>query len=90
MVDSDGWCMNTTHNDQRVIMILIKFCSGFCTETLLLICFVLGYDATVDGRINNEFSAAAFRFGHTLIQDRFRRSDVNYNNDDSLMLSSVS
>ena len=50
----------------------------------------LGYDATVDGRITNEFSAAAFRFGHTLIQDRFRRSDVNYNNDDSLMLSSVS
>ena len=52
--------------------------------------FGLGYDATVDGRITNEFSAAAFRFGHTLIQDRFRRSDVNYNNDDTLMLSSVS
>ncbi len=47
------------------------------------------YDPTVDGRIANEFSTAAFRFGHTLIQERFRRSDSDYNNDDSLMLSSV-
>lgn len=56
---------------------------------VIILFFSPDYDSTVDGRITNEFATAAYRFGHTLIQDRFRRSDANYNNDDTLMLSSV-
>ena len=48
------------------------------------------YNPKVDGRGLNAFGAAAFRFGHTLVQDRLRRTDHRYRKDDSLMLSSVS
>jgi peroxidase len=36
-----------------------------------------GYDSTVDARLSNEFSAAAFRFGHTLLQSDILRLDEN-------------
>lgn len=36
-----------------------------------------GYDSTVDARISNEFSAAAFRVGHTLLQSDILRLDEN-------------
>ena len=49
----------------------------------------IGYEGG-DPRIFPSFSTAAYRFGHTLIQERFRRADHNYHYDDSLMLSSVS
>ncbi len=36
-----------------------------------------GYDETVNGVISNEFSAAAFRLGHTLLNSTIRRIDVD-------------
>jgi hypothetical protein len=38
-----------------------------------------GYDSTVDPRISNEFAAAAFRVGHTLLQSDILRLDENGN-----------
>ncbi len=35
-----------------------------------------GYDATVNSNISNEFSAAAFRMGHTLLNSTIRRIDI--------------
>lgn len=46
-----------------------------------------GYDASVDARIPNEFSAAAFRFGHSLVHERFARIDQHGIQDDGLLLS---
>lgn len=47
-----------------------------------LSCCDPGYDANVDSRIPNEFATAAFRYGHTLLQERLFRIDgrgqVNY------------
>jgi len=34
-----------------------------------------GYDQTIDANISNEFSAAAFRMGHTLLNSNIRRID---------------
>jgi peroxidase len=36
-----------------------------------------GYDETVDAAIKNEFSTAAFRFGHTMLPDQLLRLDNN-------------
>ncbi|PHQ31643.1 peroxidase family protein [Rhodopirellula bahusiensis] len=44
-----------------------------------------GYDSTVDPSIANEFSTAAFRFGHTTLNDEFRFVD----NDGNEMAESV-
>nr|XP_046911836.1 uncharacterized protein LOC124492873 isoform X1 [Dermatophagoides farinae]XP_046911838.1 uncharacterized protein LOC124492873 isoform X1 [Dermatophagoides farinae] len=37
-----------------------------------------GYDDDCDATIKNEFSAAVFRLGHTLLKPSFERLDVNY------------
>lgn len=36
------------------------------------------YDPSCDGTILNEFSAGAFRFGHSLLRPFFRRVDSSY------------
>lgn len=37
-----------------------------------------GYDNQCDATIMNEFSAAIFRLGHTLLKPSFERLDRNY------------
>jgi len=41
-----------------------------------------GYDPTVDPSIANEFSTAAYRFGHTMLSSELLRLDENGNTDD--------
>ncbi|XP_037074559.1 eosinophil peroxidase-like [Pollicipes pollicipes] len=40
--------------------------------------FFKGYDSTCSAAVLNEFSTAAFRFGHSLIRPQLRRMDVNF------------
>ena len=45
-----------------------------------------GYDPNIDGGLPNSFATAAYRVGHSQIQDRFYRLDVNENFLPSLYL----
>jgi hypothetical protein len=38
----------------------------------------VGYDATCNPTIFTEFSSAAFRFGHSLLKEQFRRMGANF------------
>jgi len=49
----------------------------------------IGYDSSVDARIPNEFVTAAYRFGHTLVQERFLRVNKQNHADNSLWVSQV-
>ena len=48
-----------------------------------------GYDANVDARIPNSFATAAYRFGHTLVQERLQQI-IGSRSNTSLWLSQVS
>nr|CAH0106290.1 unnamed protein product [Daphnia galeata] len=42
------------------------------------VCFTGGYDATCNPTIFTEFSSAAFRFGHSLLKEQFKRMGANF------------
>ena len=81
-----------------------KYIRDFTTQTAILVekahvLFITrpkfvsvhpGYTPKLDPRVANAFGTAAYRFGHTLIQDRIRRTSYDFEHDDSLMLSMVS
>jgi hypothetical protein len=54
-----------------------------------LVIYLSGYNPDPDPRIPNSFAAAAFRFGHTLLEERIRRMDEQYTVDDNLFLTEV-
>ncbi|XP_075217867.1 peroxidase-like protein 3 [Lycorma delicatula] len=49
-----------------------------CPAALYLVGAGIGYDPKCDATVLNEFSAAAFRFGHSLLRPIFRRVDALY------------
>lgn len=40
--------------------------------------FLSGYDATCNPTIFTEFASAAFRFGHSLLKEQFKRMAANF------------
>jgi len=52
-------------------------------------CVRLGYDDNIDGRVPNSFAAAAFRIGHTLLNERLNRIKDNMEESNELFLSQV-
>jgi len=43
----------------------------------------------LDGRVPNEFASAAFRIGHTLLQEKLHRTNEHHQLNDGLFLSEV-
>lgn len=44
-----------------------------------------GYDSKINPTVGNSFSAAAFRFGHSLVKSSYMRYDINYSVIDNSM-----
>jgi peroxidase len=48
-----------------------------------------GYDSRVIAQINNEFTTAAFRYGHNMVPAKMFKSDENFNNFKTFNLSDL-
>jgi len=51
--------------------------------------YYTGYDETIDPSIANEFSSAAFRFGHTMIRNSFSRAGPKHKKIDQVGLDKI-
>ena len=51
--------------------------------------YTVDYDSTMDPRINNEFAAAAFRFGHSMIPEHLPSRDSKGRDSSSTSLKGV-